>query len=370
MPTTSRSRIHPLMAAAAVSTTLVSVMGIAALSGVLPWIPVSAPQKPLAGSSGLRGTGGATASVLPIASLKSALPLTAADSLAPGESLIGNDKLSASRTGTSTTALAVQTIQSSPGIQAAAAMPRSAPAQMTLATSISPAVSPATAVAAPVAISRAPQSAVVVAAPRTFDAARQAQSVATSDAVNRSLPERQRARDMAMVTSSGNSNNGTNATGAAPRSAGRSTNYRTTNDQRLYSDARGTPNGPPKITPIYRADGSSDPVPPVIYQDQLQPSQAQRPANRATGDLAVVSDRSKGDQNRRFGNIEGSSSPYTVAPAANGTERDNPNATTAGTAIGRVVSKGIDKTISVISDVLNGRYVAPPPSEPQDSIYR
>ena len=376
MSTTSRSRIHPLMAAAAVSTTLVSVMGIAALSGVLPWMPVNAPQKSLAGPSGLRTAAAVSAVVVPTASLKTTIPLTVADSLAPGESLVAGDIASASLSATPAPTLvpalpSAPAVQAVPSIHAASAMPKIAPDQMTLAKTIAPPVFSSHAIVAPVVIPSTPRNAAVVAAPRKLEAARQSQFMVTTDAANRLPREHQRARDMAVVTSAGSSNNGTSAAGAGPGSVGRSPDYRAVaNEQRLYSDARAVPNATPKITPIYRGDNSSDPVPPVIYPDQVQPLQVQRPANRASGDLAIVSDRYRSDQSRRFGNVEGSSTAYPVASMANGSERDNLNANTTGTMIGRVVSNSIDKTISVISDVLNGRYAPPPPSESQDGNYR
>lgn len=324
------ARIHPLIAAAAVSTTLVSVMGIAALSGVLPWMPVSPSrtiEAPLAHATAAKAL---SAVVVPTASVKTAAVLPAAESLAPGETLIVTERL-------------------------------------------------------------APVSRIVetAAAPHAIYAMREPQLQKPEPASRQPVRERLHNRETPIMASSGNSTGGSTGAGAGT-SAGTGatqprrvdmTDTRAANDPQRYSDVRrttrsvsnatqsATPSATPKITPIYRADASTGTVPPANYQDQQQTQPMQRGTNRTTGDVALVTDRNRVEYNRRNAGSdrEAVSSAY---PVGTGYSNDAANSNTVGTAIGRTVSKGIDKSISVISDVLNGRYVPPPPTDPQDSIYR
>lgn len=373
-----RSRIHPLMAAAAVSTTLVSVMGIAAISGVLPWIPGAALQK-LPSASPRPGVAAVpTAIVVPTASLKATAPLTAAESLAPGETLIAGDTPAMPRAVSVTPAVPAAPIATvSTPTQPTVANAKVPAAPLTVAKTMTPNTpQPASTVRPEIATT--PRTLVAVsparAAPQAGQRPTEPINIASMQST-RSARERQREREAALLTSSGYSTGGSTGTGAGLRSRNSTTQSNLSNDRQLYSDFRRTPksttapvsNVAPKITPIYRADAPVDSVPPVDYQDQqFQPSQ--RAGNRTVGEVAVFSERSRAEPNRRYRSSDREAAPaaYPVASTYGG---DTGSGSTVGTAIGRTVSKGIDKTISVISDVLNGRYV-PPPADPQDSIYR
>ncbi len=343
-----RPLIHPLMAAAAVSTTLVSVMGIAALSGVLPWMPGAATQK-LPPGLPLAGIAVAPAAiVLPTAALKPSTPPSAAESLRPGETLI-----------TAYTRAAPRAVALAPAAASTSIATVSTPAQPTFAGSTPPAA----------ALTLA-QSIMPTAKQQALEATRTASLQPAP-----SMRERQRNREATLVATSGNSTDGSSSTGAQLRS---SRGAPQPNDPQRYSDARRTAtssagittrvsNGTSRITPIYRADAPPDASPSTNYDDpELQPSR--RSGNRTAGDIAVVSERGRTEPNRRYAGDDRDATPATYPVASVYTGGDSSNS--IGSTIGKTVSKGIDKTISVISDVLSGRYVPPPPVDPQDNIYR
>lgn len=343
-----RSRMHPLMAAAAVSSTLVSVLGIAALTGVLPWIPMSSANK-----QSVATVPAPSPSVMPTALWQSEVPLSAADSLAPGEILIANDSVMASH------------------------VAAEKPAPVAIAKTPAPVefvpIHPEAIVATSAGLASGPA--------RTPPAVHNRQASEAIVASRQTVQDRLRGGVAVPVTTSGNSSNGNTDSGAALRSSSRTIDTLATNDVQRYSDVRsgprttpsitptGTPritasitaSATPRITPVYRPDTPVDPLPAMPYQDRQVP----RPAHRV-GELAAAPDQTSEEHNRSYTSRDRDGTAGRSTAASGGAELDD----NSGTALGRTISFAIDKTISVISDVLDGRYVSPPPVEPRDSIYR
>jgi hypothetical protein len=319
---------HPLLTAAAVSVIVVSVLGIASITGVLPaFHGMSTEKSPVV-----------TAAVVTSPALAN-LPVKTSETLAPGESLVPAENFvaavpaipAAAVTATTVTATGVTT----PAVNAAAVA--------AAALAVPPAKSSDVAVAAaPLAQSAAPKPSVTP--------AHEAKAAIT----NRKAPalasvhQQSRRRQPEVVTTSGNTAGGEFASGRAPHDA---------------IDERASV---PRITPVYRPTGPS-------YSAELSERAPVDDAGRQQGAAGYRDEPrnrvARAQSYRRAGardsdnSVDAPAAGHTMDPAQSGPGEQ------AGTMMRGTIGENIDRTISFISSVLTGRPATTQPAPGQPVPY-
>ena len=297
-----RPALHPLLTAAAVSVIVVSVLGIASLTGVLPMTRGATSGKPV-----VFAPVSATAALAPVptisaASAASGRPVKPAETLAPGETLVSAESLAAAKP-----------------LPSVAALP---PKQLGNAGEGTPSVARHHA-AKPVAILVLPARPAL------------ASRTPTLPMLNGERHPRQQ-RAFAATTSGGDAS-GESASGPPQVAISERT-------------------GPPRITPVYRPTGPGDGA-TFPSRAPIDDPDRQRSAPEYRGESRNRADRSP--SYRRAASRDGGgidprySTPSSPTVASDAGDRN-------GMGLGRTVGETIDRTISFIASALASR-----PAEPQ-----